>query len=306
MDNLKEMYKNGSNIMEYFRRISNTTSNNYESILYSYDLQSGSYRDNYYNSILHNMHKDGKKVSIEAKKFQQEYGSAIADVFNQLKYSNVLEVGVGEATTLCDVVKNLNNQEINVKGIDISFSRIGYGNIFIKEQEIKNISLGMADMFKLPFADNAFDIVFTSHCIEPNTDRAEEAVNELYRVANKWLILIEPAYDLGNEETKKHMIEHAYCTNLIDVIYKSKLNVVEHKLFGIGTYNNQAAITIIKKNNENVSSNANWSCPICKKELIKSDGNYFCEDCSTIFPIIKNIPCLTTDSAILGSKYLEL
>lgn len=305
MNYLKQLYENNVNIMEHFRQVNNTNSNSLASILYSYDLQAGSYRENYYNKTLDGMHENGKKIIINSKKFHEQYGNKIADVFDKLNYSSILEVGVGEATTLSDVVKNLNNKDAKVKGIDISFSRIGYGNVFLKEQGISNVSLGVADMFKLPFEDNSFDIVYTSHCIEPNTDRAKEAINELYRVTNKWLILIEPTFDLGNKETRKHMIEHAYCKDLIDVINDMKLNVIEHKLFELGTYNNQAAITIIEKELEN-QSNVNWCCPVCKEELIESDGNYFCKECSLIFPIIKEIPCLTVNSAILGSKYLIL
>lgn len=289
--------------MKYFRKINKVNSNSLKSILYSYDLQAGSYRNNYYNKILDRMHIDGKKVTIQAKKFYEEYGKEIANVFNRLNYSSVLEVGVGEATTLSNVIKNINNKYAKIKGIDISFSRIGYGNIFLKEQSIDNAFLGVADMFRLPFKDEAFDIVYTSHCIEPNTDGAENAIKELYRVTNKWLILIEPAFDLANEESKKHMLEHSYCINLIDIIKNMNLNIVEHSLFKLGTYNNQAAITIIKKDSCN-NSNTNWCCPICKDELIREDGNYFCKKCSFIFPIIKRIPCLNPNSAILGSKYL--
>ncbi|MCB2340758.1 class I SAM-dependent methyltransferase [Clostridium estertheticum] len=304
MNNLKKLYNENLNIMDYFRKKHNINSNSIDAILVSYDLQAGSYRKNYYNGILDGLHKNGNEISMKSKKFKEEYGKLIADVFNEFKYSSVLEVGVGESTTLCDVSKNLNNKQTDIKGIDISFSRIGYGNTFIKEQGINNVSLGVADMFKLPFKDNAFDIVYTSHCIEPNTHRAKEAINELYRITNKCLVLIEPSYDLGNEETRKHMIENSYCIDLINVINDMKLNIKEHKLFELGTYNNQAAITIIEKKFDS-ESNSNWCCPICKKELIENEGNYFCEDCYLIFPVIKKIPCLTVDAGILGSKYLE-
>ncbi|WP_333886792.1 methyltransferase domain-containing protein [Clostridium sp.] len=305
MNDLKQLYNNNVNIMEHFRSVNNTNSNSLASILYSYDLQAGSYRDNYYNRILDRMHMNGKKITIKAEEFYKQYGSRIADVFNQLDYLSILEVGVGEATTLSHVVKNLNNKDVKVKGIDILFSRIGYGNIFLKEQKVNNVSLAVADMFKLPFKDNSFDIVYTSHCVEPNTDKAKESISELYRITNKWLVLIEPSFDLGNNETREHMIKYAYCKDLINVIKSMKLDIVEHKLFSLGTYNNQAAITIIRKESKN-QSNINWCCPICKKELIEDSDNYFCEDCSLIFPIIKEIPCITVGSAILGSKYLSL
>jgi len=298
------------NVMQYFRKMSNSEENSLDSILYSYDLQAGSYRDNYYHGYNQRAHINNRKTTLKTTAFKKLYGKSIADTFNKLGYSSILEVGVGEATTLCDITKNLDNKEVVINGIDISFSRIGYGNIFLEEQRVNNVVLGVANMFELPFKENSFDIVYTSHCIEPNTNRAKDAVAELYRVAKHYVVLIEPSYILGNNETKKHIKDHAYCNNIIETIYSMNLDVIEHRLFDIGTYDNQSSIIIIEnktnKKSETTLPVTGWCCPVCTTQLTQHNGHYFCQECFLIYPVIKNIPCLLRENGILGSKYLNI
>lgn len=307
MKELNELYRRNVNIMKFLRETNHSQINDLNSILYSYDLQAGNYRENYYHHYHRLAHIDNQPVTLKFEEFYQLYGQKIAAVLDRLGYASIMEVGVGEAVTLAKVMKSLNNKKAVCKGVDISFSRVAYGNVFLSEQGISGAALGVGNMFELPLPDNSCDIVFTSHCIEPNTAKTRDAVGEMYRITRNYLVLIEPSYDLGNEETKKHMQEHAYCTDLIEVIREMNLKVIEHRLFEIGTYNNQAALTIIQKEHNLISkASSNWACPVCKNELAEEDGNYFCAECSLIFPIIKKIPCLLKENGILGSKYLDI
>ncbi len=310
MKTLKSLYQKNTNIMKHLRDANNSEENDSTAILYSYDLQSGAYRHCYYHATHNRAHFNNQPITIPFQEFYQRYGEKIAEVLDRLGYDSILEVGTGEAVTLANVVRKLAKPNVVIRGIDISYSRIGYGNIFLAEQGITgDVNLGVGNMFELPFEDNSFDIVFTSHCIEPNTKRAQEAITELYRVARRTLVLIEPSYVLGNEATKKHMLENAYCIDLYDTIIKMELNVTEHRLFEIGTYNNQAALIVITKDIDmeipQFESKPGWACPVCKTPLLKEDGHYFCGECFLIFPVIKNIPCLLRENGILGSKFPE-
>ena len=81
--------------------------------------------------------------------------------------------------------------------------------------------------------DNSFDIVFTHHAIEPNGGKEKQILSELYRVANKYLILVEPAYDLvDNDKIRRRMEEHGYIKNLYGSAKELGLNVITWQLYG--------------------------------------------------------------------------
>ena len=112
MSDLKSMYKNNVNIMEFFRKNSDDkNSNSIDAILTSYDLQSGSYTDSYEaDKITDNFHINGQRVSISTQKIKEKLGEFIAGLIDNYDYTSVLEAGVGEATTLVPVVTKLKNQ----------------------------------------------------------------------------------------------------------------------------------------------------------------------------------------------------
>ena len=68
----------------------------------------------------------------------------------------------------------------------------------------------VGNMFHIPFADNSIDIVYTSHSMEPNGGREKEAMAELYRVAGKYLVLLEPSYELATDDGKQRMDRLGY------------------------------------------------------------------------------------------------
>ena len=249
MSNLKDMCNNNVNIMEFFRKNSdNENSNSINAILTSYDLQSGSYIKSYEtNEITDNFHINGKKVTINAREIRDKLGEYLASLIDKYDYKSVLEAGVGEATSMVSVVKKLKNQDAKLFGFDISASRIKYAKLFAEKYCDKQINLFVANLLNTPFKDNEFDIVYTVHAIEPNTDNCEQIVKELYRITNKYLILYEPSYELGNEETKINIEKHKYIRNLKSIVENLNYKIVKYELAPLGTYSNQPAIMIIEK-----------------------------------------------------------
>ena len=154
---IKEIYENNENVVEYLKKISNSDSNTIEDILISYDFQAGTYIKNY-----------------EAQKMvMKPYFDAISKTIDKLciesnlKKANLCEVGVGEATTLTQVSKQLAIETIKY-GFDISWSRIKYANQFVMKNDLKNVELAVGVLFATPLKDDSMDIVYTSHSIEPN------------------------------------------------------------------------------------------------------------------------------------------
>lgn len=304
---LKDLYKHGYNIMKFFRDNDNLKQNTLDAILHSYDLQSGSYIEEYYSpEVLKNFFIiDGIPTSLTTQEAKQITGKRIADILSSLKFQTFLEVGTGEATTICDIFKHINGKDLY--GLDLSLSRLLYAKNFAYKNNI-DIKLCLGNMFQLPFLDSSIDIVFTYHCIEPNTNHESDALQELYRVAKKYLILIEPSYELGNEITKKHIIENCYIKNLKKTIDKLGYTIENYELFSILYSNNNSALYIIKKDpppqsNEPTYNNI-FACPNCGQKINMHKGNYFCPNCNVVYPIISEIPILNVNNAILCSKYL--
>ena len=166
------MYKKNVNIIEY---LSNNSSLSQEEIItISYDLQSGSYIK-YYESD---------------KESGLKYVNEIIKIISSIEYSSILEVGIGDSTTLTNVILYSDLQNIKkIYGFDCSLSRVLYAKQYMKRNNILNFELCVASLLNMPYQDSSIDLVYTSHSIEPNGGMEKEILSELYRVANKYLIL---------------------------------------------------------------------------------------------------------------------
>ncbi len=290
---LREQFSQGQNIMALIRAADETSINTPAAILASYDIQAGSYvaamsNDDHRNGIL-------------------RYASAISRIADSLSVNSILEAGVGEATTLAHVIGQLSAPIKLAAGFDISWSRIAYGNRYATAQRV-DASLILGDLFSIPIADNAFDLVYTSHSLEPNRGREKDALRELYRVARRYVILIEPASSFGNAATKKRIAEHKYCEELQRHAKDLGYSVIEHRLFDVCLKeNNQSELTIIEKPPVGKRTRDNdWlACPTCRTSLIRNKGHFYCEECGLIYPSIDGIPCLLSQSGVMGTHFIE-
>lgn len=311
---LKDLYEKNINIMEHFRQTQNLNKNSLNAILASYDLQAGSYIRHYEaNNQSNNYHINGKQTTLFTKDFFEKFCSYLASEIDAFKYSNILEAGVGEATKLNLIMDKLKNKNAKFYAFDLAPSRIMQAKKFCKKHN-KNCELFVANLLQTPFMDNCFDITYTIHALEPNTNEAKNIIKELLRITKKYLILVEPSYELGNDETKANIIKHKYITNLKNTAQNLLKNskeilggggkIIKYELCPISNFLNQSAIMIIEKT-EQIASSPCFACPICHEKLNLHDGNYFCKECLLVYPIIKNIPCLTKESSILFSQYMD-
>ena len=291
LSRIKEIYNNGGNIIDFLKKISNQDKNSIEDILISYDFQAGSYI----------------KFAEENSDFLNKYTYKISEDIKNLKteIKSILEVGVGEATTLANLVNHLNFSDLKVYGLDISWSRILFGNRYLKDKNINNAKLFTADLFNIPLANNSIDIVYTSHSLEPNGGREEEALKELYRVTNKYLILLEPAYEFADNDSRLRMKEHGYVKNLVNIALNLGYKVNENRLFEFfSNKNNPTQIIVIEKNkNANSLIESNFNCPISKTKLSQQIDCFYSENGLLAYPIIRNIPCLLPSNAIVATHF---
>jgi ubiquinone/menaquinone biosynthesis C-methylase UbiE len=292
---IKRKYEQGENITNLLRTEKGFDGNSDEIIEIAYDMQSGSY-----------IAAMEKPAMAEYKK---NYTLEISKVLLSLcRPSSILEAGVGEATTLSGVLQNMSaHVTCSSFGFDLSWSRVAYAKNWIKKNNLSNVTLCTGNLFHIPFADNSIDVVYTSHSIEPNGGSEEVIMKELYRVAKKFLVLLEPGYELATDEARQRMDYHRYCKNLKGTAIKLGYNVLKHELFPI-TVNplNPTAITIIEKNHQVKESGYILACPKFKTPLKEIGNMFFSPEALVVYPIVGGIPCLRIENGIFSSKYEEL
>ncbi|MBL9131967.1 MAG: class I SAM-dependent methyltransferase, partial [Verrucomicrobiaceae bacterium] len=234
---LKAAYDRGENIAALLRQREGTGRNSQDIIHMSYDLQSGRYVS----------HQD----IPELRKILDIYCQSLADEISALgPQHSLLEAGVGESTSLLYILRMMKYQPPVIHGIDLAWSRIRIGSRWFFERggpaHTKFAAGSMADM---PYMDNSFDVVFTSHAVEPNGGREKQLLSELYRITSKYLLLCEPAYEFASAEARARMDEHGYCKNLAGHARELGMNVVKHHvMLPCIKEDNPSAITLIAKN----------------------------------------------------------
>ncbi|MBT9172528.1 MAG: hypothetical protein DDT21_00914 [Syntrophomonadaceae bacterium] len=287
---LKALYEGGTNISAYLRREKDMQGNTTEIIDVAYDLQAGSYIDAL---------QDAAKA-----KHQQNYTAEIArNILSLLNPRSILEAGVGEATTLSGVLSHLGGA-VRGYGFDLSWSRVAFAKRWLRQQNISDTVLCTGNLLHIPFADDSIDIVYTSHTIEPNSGKEEQILRELFRVAKKFLILLEPSYELAGEEAKQRMDSHGYCKNLLGTALSLGYKVMEHRLFPfIANPLNPTALTIIRKDENRPAPSFVLACPKFKTPLHEIGGMLFSSEALTVYPIIGEIPCLRIENGVFASKY---
>lgn len=282
------------NITNYLKELSDSKENTLEDILISYDFQAGTYTKAYTEN------PDKKKQHLKN----------LIDVLNNDMESceSIIEVGVGEATSLGEVLNSINYKPTKVLGLDLSWSRIKYANIHLNNIGITDNMplLFTGDLFNVPLADNSIELVYTVHSLEPNGGKEREAIEELYRISSKYVVLVEPCYENANKEAKHRMEKLGYVKGLTQCIkelgYKIILNkALENDMNPL----NPANIIVIEKTKNTKKSDFDLCCPLTKTKLIMENGCYYSKESLLAYPIIGGVPCLLGSNAIVATKMLE-
>lgn len=288
---LREAYLKGENIAALLRGHAGGE-NPARVIEMAYDLQAGSY----VRAL-----DDPSRMA-----FKERYAAELNKIFSELgRPSSVFEAGVGEATTLSYVLKGLGGT-LPAVGVDISWSRLKWAKKWLAEQEVAGVLLAVADLENLPLADAAIDIVYTSHSIEPNRGREREILAELYRVTGRYLVLLEPGYELAHEKARARMDQHGYCRDLPGHAQSLGMKVLRHELFPLtANPDNPTALTLIQKTERRQGDDLNWYCPVSGKPLIEKNGFWYSDESMLAYPILGGLPCLRSEKGIVASQFLE-
>lgn len=299
---MRETYARGRNAMAHARQVSDAPGNSSLATLIAYDLQAGTY--------------------IAAARANPESNARwCAQLANILApfvtaQSTILEVGCGEATTLAGVLQHLPIQARRALGFDISWSRCKAGCDWLASNQL-TATLFVADLFEIPLADSSVDIVYTSHSLEPNGGREEAALRELLRVARRAVVLVEPLYELAGEEAQARMRHHGYIRGLQAAADRLGVPVSACRLLDyISNPLNPSGLVLMEKAGDTSAAIApresvavpadciEWRCPLTHTPM-RNLGDVYVSDCTGLaFPVLRGVPLLRAEHAIVASKLL--
>lgn len=220
---------------------------------------------------------------------------------------SLLEVGVGEATTLAGVLEQAGDAVSSAIGFDISWSRLAAGTKWLKEKNCK-AQLFVGDLLNIPLEDNAIDVVYSSHSLEPNMGKEKAIMKECLRVANKAVIIVEPIYELASHEAQARMRRHGYVRGLREKAESLGAKIVDYRLLEYSPNPmNPSGVLFLKKDISKTSQNILqsekiWRCPITGQKLSRNKYFYYSKESGFAYPVLKQIPMLRSEHAILATK----
>jgi len=288
---LRAAWARGENLMALLRKQHGSHINTQESIEVSYDLRAGidieCMEDRAHATYV-------RDSAGEIARLLQQYG----------RPSSLLEAGVGEATTLTYVLKSYGREPLNVHGFDLCWSRILRAKQWLAQEGVTDVSLCTGSLTSIPFADNSFDVVYTNESIGENAEHEATILTELYRVTSRFLILLEPAYELAPPEAQARMLQHGYCRDLAGHARRLGMKVLEHKLIPfVENPLNPIGSIVIEKDSGASPVTPSYRCPKYHAPLVKHDTVYYSSDSFMVYPIVADIPCLRAENSIIATLY---
>jgi len=232
----------------------------------------------------------------------------VAAIMSSLAGENsfsLIEVGAGELTTLVPLLKRLEGQVSASSALELAWSRLEVGKKFAKEENITIDQYIKASALKIPLPDNSIDIVFTSHCLEQIGKKSEQAISEMARIARKYIIMVEPGLEFVDKYQQKINREAGRVEEIDKQIKQQGLDLIRHELFPYcNNIFNRATLYVIEISSSQ-SNEPDLRCPCCEQELnyVEQGGYLHCDSCKSLYPQIKEIPCLREEDAILASAY---
>lgn len=302
LSDLKELYEQGGNIIEYLKAKNDVDYNTLELIEIAYDIQAGSYI---------NYAKDNPHL-IEA------YTSEISKIIdaNTNYRDSILDIGSGELTTLSNVLLRLKTETSFIYTLDVSFSRLFKGFLYAQEIIHKDIFDKLcpivASIDEIPLLDKSVNVTISSHALEPNGGNLKKLLEELFRVTRDKLLLFEPSYEMNSLQGKKRMDMHGYIKGIPDVVKSLGGTTIELiEIINISNKLNPTYCYIITPAPIklympviSVTKKA-YSVPGSNFTLVDHIEYLISNETGMAYPKLKGIPILKNNSSILATVLIE-
>jgi SAM-dependent methyltransferase len=294
----EKAYREGRNITELLRSQKGLATNSAEIIEIAYDLQAGTYI----------------QAVNDKPEFFLEYARELAGIIqNHVAADDVLlDVGTGELTTLSLVVQSLVVKPRHVLAFDISWSRIFKGVQFAREHMgrecFARLSAFVANIREAPLFDKSVNVTISSHALEPNGDILPALLSELFRVTRDKLILFEPCYEINSEEGKRRMDRLGYIKGIDTAARELGGHLIDRiPIKNVSNPLNPTACFIVEPPPQPETPQlaadgwSRYSVPGANYPLERIDDFMFSSVTRLCYPILRSIPILKSDAAILAS-----
>lgn len=293
MKQLRNAYREGKNIMSLLRADLSEEEylkNKINHIEIAYDLQAGSYVEAMRN----------KEHATKKRKVCNEMAEIVNHYCSDAQ--SLLKGGVGESVTLVPFLDAYKGSLVDIYGFDISWSRLYYSSKFLKENNYLDVNICTGTLQDIPFVNNCFDVIMTSHSLEPNGGYELDILKELKRVSGQYVALFEPSYEKASEEGKQRMVKNGYVKNLPSIAKSLGFDILYNELLTTSiNLNNPTQALILRNNNAKTTNRVNYACPTTKLPLSKYENGYVNEESLLFYPEINKIPALRKNNGVLVS-----
>jgi len=161
----------------------------------------------------------------------------------------ILEVGCGNCINLVNLKDRFGDQ-LQLFGIDISNKRIEVAKKYFSKK-LDDIEIYQHSIIKRydRWNDNFFDVVFSMHCLEQISYNCLPALEQMYRLTKKKLIMIEPVFENGNQVQKLYLICADHNRILIKTTRGLGYKITRNEALNIQSSGglNQSSIVVIEK-----------------------------------------------------------
>ena len=179
------------------------------------------------------------------KDWQRKY---VAGVISGLCPSgSLVEVGAGDLSSLVGIAKVIDPRPRRLGAVDISEQRLIVGRRWARDQHVDMSVMAAANGMALPFADNTWDVVLTYSCLEQNSVPLDRILRELHRVTGRYLVLVEPSYELGHPLFRRRIRKVGYVRGIPTVARNLGFEVIRHDAVPVRRYISDLALTVIAK-----------------------------------------------------------
>lgn len=242
---------------------------------------------------------DGELRRVTVKTAAQAHYRERNRLLSDLQFETVLEVGAGELTSLYDLSGAFGPNK-HYFGLDISLNRLLHGRAFIRSRGVF-VTVCQADASRIPFADNSFDLVYSSHSLEQMPNIFRDALREMIRVSRRHVVMFEPAYERSSFLQKLHIYSLDYVRSLEPFLRTLDDVRVHPPQLMHNTINpfNRSTLFRLDKPEPRATGDRRFICPFSRGKLQQLPDGYYSADSRLLYPILRGVP-------VLYRKYAQL